>query len=66
MEPLQPAIPQVQLPPKQLVRLVPDIEIVHLFTQSHLQVLHKSVMGPLIACKNPNVNFAYLNVYLSK
>lgn len=59
MEPLEPAVSQAQLPPKQIVRLVPDIENIHLFTRSHLDVLHKSVMVALKACKNPNVKFDF-------
>lgn len=47
--------------PKQLVRLVPDLENVHLFSKAHLDILHKSIIEALKACKNPKVVYEFCN-----
>ncbi|KAJ6642749.1 putative ATP-dependent RNA helicase Dbp73D [Pseudolycoriella hygida] len=46
-------------PPPQVVRLIPDLEEVHLFSKPHLETLHKSVLKTLKECKNPNVKYEF-------
>lgn len=49
----------IQQPSKQLVRLVPDLENIHLFSKAHLEIIHSSVLKALKACKDPNVKFDF-------
>lgn len=58
MEPLD-NDPEVERPEKHLVRLVPDIEDVQLFTDKHGIKLHTSVMNELKKVKDPNIKFDY-------
>ncbi|KAJ6642865.1 hypothetical protein Bhyg_07821 [Pseudolycoriella hygida] len=44
---------------KFLVRIVPDIEEVHLFSESHGKLLHSSVMKELGKVKDPNIKFDF-------
>lgn len=61
---------KVMMPPPQapddpnrqelhVVRLVPDIEDVHLFSKAHGDIIHKSVLRQLKECTNHNVKFEF-------
>ncbi len=55
-----PELPDVpKIPPKHMVRLVPDIENVHLFTPAHLEILNKSVLRAHKEYEDPNIKFDY-------
>ncbi|KAJ6647933.1 hypothetical protein Bhyg_03158 [Pseudolycoriella hygida] len=58
MEPLK-SEKAMERPVKHLVRLVPDIEDIFLFTNSHGKVLHASVMSELKKVKDPNIIFEF-------
>lgn len=44
---------------KYLVRLVPDIEDIHLFSKPHLDILNKSVLVAQKEVKDPNIKFDF-------
>lgn len=59
MAPIEPDAPKA--PPKQVVRLVPDLEDVHFFSKTHLELIHKNVVKVLKNEKNPNVKYDFCN-----
>lgn len=59
MPPIDPETPREAI--KEVVRLVPDLEDVHLFSKTHLEIIHKSVVKVLKAEKNPKIKFDFCN-----
>lgn len=56
-----PELPEVTESAKQVVRLVPDLEDVHLFGKTHLEMIHKNVLKILKNEKNPAIKFDFCN-----
>lgn len=55
-----PELPEAPAQPvKYLVRLVPDIEEVHLFSKAHLELVHKSVLKAHKEANNPIIKFDF-------
>lgn len=48
-------------PETHVVKLVPDIPDVHLFSKAHGEIIHSSVLKQLSTIRNPDIKFEFCN-----